>query len=49
MLFGEKVSTQISFGEVTVESGANVTVNATGYVMLDAGFEVEAGAEFLVQ
>jgi hypothetical protein len=45
---GECVTTQTSFGDVTIQSGSNVTVNASGEVFLDSGFEVLAGAVFTV-
>ena len=46
---GMNVTTTKPKGPVTIESGANVTINATGDTILSDGFEVQTGALFEVK
>ena len=47
--FGEKVTSTKSFGQVTLSSGANVTAVAYGEMLIDNGFEAQAGAGFEIR
>lgn len=43
---GTHVTDNKAQGPVVIQSGANVTFNATGNILLDKGFEVQLGATF---
>ena len=47
--FGQKVTTTKSFGLAKINSGANVTVNASGDILLDNGFEAALGSQLTLQ
>lgn len=46
---GEKVTQNESFGLVKINSGANITFDATGDIVLDRGFEAELGSQITLQ
>ena len=49
VLAGRSVDTGRASGDVTVPSGVNYEIEATGEVRIEGGFTVEQGAQFTIK
>jgi len=49
VIAGANVTTSMPTGPVTIQSGANLTINVDGEILIRDNFEVQLGAQFEVK